>query len=61
MCLQENREIAKRQAELYTQAPVAQVCNRDDDEIGDDDEVVDDDDGDEVEVDDDDGNEAEVR
>ena len=60
-CLQENREIAKRQAELYTQAPVAQVCNRDDDEIGDDDEVVDDDDGDEVEVDDDDGDEAEVR
>ena len=25
--VQENREIAKRQAELYTQAPVAQVCD----------------------------------
>ena len=30
--VQENREIAKRQAELYTQAPVAQVCDCDGDE-----------------------------
>ena len=57
--MQENREIAKRQAELYTQAPVAQVCHCN--EVLDDDDDDNDDDDDGEFDDEEDGNEVELR